>query len=182
MSNQIFHRHHIIPRHMGGGDESENLITLSIHDHALAHKELYELHGKHEDYIAWKALSGQFNNSDILLEKCKLGGKIASQLNIGSKRTPEQKNKMSLARIGTIRSEQSKKKQSDSISGSKNHFFGKKHSEETIAKMSLLKKNKYVGNGNPRAKTIEYNGVVYTTLKECSNSTGISLYHLRKLI
>ena len=178
----MLHRHHIIPRHMGGDDSSENLITLTIEEHARAHKELFELHGKQEDYIAWKALSGQINQAGILLEKCRLGGKIASQINIGSKRTEEQKMNISMSKIGSIRSEQSKTKQSLSVTGTKNHFFGKTHSDEFKLKQSIDKKNKYIGSGNPRAKMITFNNVTYSTLKECSEATGMSLYHLRKLI
>lgn len=55
------HIHHIIPKHMGGGNSPENLITLSIEEHALAHKELWEIHNKEEDRIAYLALSGQNN-------------------------------------------------------------------------------------------------------------------------
>lgn len=60
----IYHNHHIVPRHMGGTDDPENLIKLTVSDHALAHKSLYELHGKIEDFIAWKALSGQISMSE----------------------------------------------------------------------------------------------------------------------
>ena len=58
------HKLHIVPRHMGGGDEPENLIELSVEDHALAHKELWEKHGLEEDRIAWLALSGQMTMTE----------------------------------------------------------------------------------------------------------------------
>jgi hypothetical protein len=53
------HKHHIIPKHMGGTDDPENLIELTIEEHAEAHKVLFEKHGKIEDYWAWKGLSGE---------------------------------------------------------------------------------------------------------------------------
>lgn len=53
------HKHHIKPRHMGGTDESANLIELSVEEHAEAHFKLYEKYGKEQDFIAWKMLSGQ---------------------------------------------------------------------------------------------------------------------------
>lgn len=53
------HIHHIIPKHAGGGDDSDNLIELSIEDHALAHKQLWESTGNELDFVAWKALTGQ---------------------------------------------------------------------------------------------------------------------------
>lgn len=38
-------RHHIVPRALGGGDESENLIELSAEDHFFAHLLLARIHG-----------------------------------------------------------------------------------------------------------------------------------------
>ena len=43
------HTHHIIPKHMGGTDDPSNLIELTVRQHALAHKKLYEKHGKWQD-------------------------------------------------------------------------------------------------------------------------------------
>lgn len=167
---------------MGGDDSAENLVILTVEEHAIAHKELYEIYGKREDYVAWKCLSGQMAVEDILLERSRLGAKKRSQKNIGRKNTEESKKKMSLAKLGKKRTEESKLKQSVSVTGDKNHFYGKTHTEETKKKMSLAKKRRYLGEGNPRAKNITYNNILYPTLKECSKQTGISLYHLRKII
>lgn len=60
----IYHTHHIIPRHMGGTDDPSNLIKITVEEHAQSHKKLYEDHGKIEDFIAWKALSGQISMSE----------------------------------------------------------------------------------------------------------------------
>ena len=67
------HRHHIIPRHMGGGDEKDNIVSLTISDHAEAHKNLFEEYGKHEDWVAWKALSGQISKEEVIRERCSMG-------------------------------------------------------------------------------------------------------------
>jgi hypothetical protein len=166
---------------MDGDDSAHNLITLTVSEHAIAHKNLYEKHGKQEDYIAWKALSGQINTADIQLEKSRLGGKIASQMNIGSKRTAKQKANMSKSKLGHIRSEASKTKQSESVLGSKNHFYGKTHSDEFKTKQSENKKQNYIGSGNPNAKSVYYDGIMYDTMKDMYHATGISLYKIRKM-
>lgn len=70
-----YHMHHITPKHMGGSNDADNLIKLTVEEHAEAHKRLFEEHGKKEDYIAWKALSGQINNQEAFRLKCSLGGK-----------------------------------------------------------------------------------------------------------
>lgn len=53
------HLHHIVPVHMGGTDDPNNLIELSVEEHAEAHRKLWEEHGRLEDKVAWQTLSGQ---------------------------------------------------------------------------------------------------------------------------
>ena len=64
----IKHKHHIIPKHMGGSNDETNLVELTIEEHAEAHKILYEKYGLIEDYLAWKGLSGQIGKEQILKE------------------------------------------------------------------------------------------------------------------
>lgn len=54
----------------------------------------------------------------------------------GIKRSPETLEKLSKAKKGIVRSEESKKKQGDSIRGEKHHNYGKKASPETLKKLS----------------------------------------------
>ena len=61
----IYHRHHIIPRHMGGTDDLSNIIKLTIEEHVNAHKLLYEKYGKIEDRLAWQGLSGPTPNDQF---------------------------------------------------------------------------------------------------------------------
>lgn len=51
---------------MGGKNNDDNLIELTIEEHAEAHRKLYEEHGKWQDEIAWKTLSGQISNADAI--------------------------------------------------------------------------------------------------------------------
>ncbi len=60
------HIHHIIPKHMGGDNSPENLIELTIEEHAEAHHMLFEKYGKLEDKLAWKALSGKTEEREKL--------------------------------------------------------------------------------------------------------------------
>ena len=36
------HKHHIVPKHMGGSDDEENLILLTLEEHIQAHWDLYQ--------------------------------------------------------------------------------------------------------------------------------------------
>ena len=96
------HKHHIIPKHAGGSNDKENLIELTVEEHAEAHKKLYEEYGLLEDYLAWKGLEGQITKQEILTEIYKRNGSIQGRKNKG--RTPwnkgipmseEQKRKLS---------------------------------------------------------------------------------------
>jgi len=50
---------------------------------------------------------------------------------------------------GLVHTDETRKKMSESHKGENNYFYGKRHSQETIDKMSDLKKGKYIGNENP---------------------------------
>ena len=64
------HLHHIIPKHCGGSDDPENLVELTIEEHAEAHRKLYEQYGRIQDKRAWmglaKIISGEEIVKDIL--------------------------------------------------------------------------------------------------------------------
>jgi hypothetical protein len=60
----MMHKHHIIPKHMGGSDDPLNLVLCTIAEHAEHHRVLFEAHGQEWDRIAWLSLSGQINVSD----------------------------------------------------------------------------------------------------------------------
>ena len=59
---------------MGGTDEPENLVELTPAEHAEAHRVLYEEHNRHEDYCAWKGLSGEWDEHQRRHELARLGG------------------------------------------------------------------------------------------------------------
>lgn len=77
----MMHRHHIIPRHMGGTDDPENIVVCTVSEHAEHHRVLFEQHGHEWDRIAWLSLSGQINVSEakrlVQREAFKRGGDIA---------------------------------------------------------------------------------------------------------
>lgn len=76
----IKHKHHIIPRHMGGSNDKENLIEVTVERHAMFHYCNWKLWGKEEDKIAWKTLSGQMTLSEAQYAAIKLGAKKTGQV------------------------------------------------------------------------------------------------------
>ena len=157
INNYMKHKHHIVPKHMGGSDDPSNLIELTVEEHAEAHKKLYEENGKWQDKIAWEMLSGQIGKEEAIQE-------ARGSANRGKKRTPEQierikeaahkrnerlKNdpekwaeinrKRSIAHIGKIRSQEHIKNNIESRKRGK----GYGHTQETKKKIAeSLKGNK----------------------------------------
>lgn len=68
----IKHKHHIIPKHMGGTDDESNLVLLTVEEHAVAHYELFREHGHWEDYVAWIGLKGLIPKAELtrLIQSC----------------------------------------------------------------------------------------------------------------
>lgn len=64
----VVHRHHIVPKHLGGSDDPSNIAFLSVEGHAEAHRILFEKFGRWEDELAWKGLSGLMSKADIVRE------------------------------------------------------------------------------------------------------------------
>lgn len=89
----IKHKHHIIPRHAGGTNDPSNLISLTIEEHAEAHRKLYEEHNRWQDKIAWQTLAGQISLAEAIKQAQSLGSK-------GIPRTQEQKDKISKTLTG----------------------------------------------------------------------------------
>jgi len=68
------HKHHIIPKHVGGTDDPSNFEMLTIPDHAEAHRVLWEQHGRWEDWLAWKGLAGLIGKDDLVRLAHKMKG------------------------------------------------------------------------------------------------------------
>lgn len=108
----MLHKHHIIPRHAGGTDDPENLVYLTIEQHAEAHRLLYEEHGRWQDYYAWQGLSGQIGKEEMIAAIYK-----NRKTRLGAILTEETKEKISMAKLGSKLTEDHKEKISKSLIG-----------------------------------------------------------------
>lgn len=172
-------KHHIIPRSLGGSDESNNLVKLTAREHFVCHwlltkmvddtyskwkminalglmlwiendnqqrykvnSKLYEqLKKKHSEYRSW-AVAGERNGfyGKHHTEEAK---EAIRKKNTGSTLTPEQKEKVRLAKLGKKRnpfSQEHKDKIRAASSGENNPMYGKKHSDETKRKIAEKRK------------------------------------------
>ena len=125
-------RHHILPRCLGGGNESENLIDLSARQHFVAHLLLAKLHGGKLIYPVWHMSNdGKHGSRKYEWVRKRIALEVSKQMkgksyNIGRKHTPEELQKM-------------KERQPDR-SGKNNSQYGKSHSPEILAKIVEARK------------------------------------------
>lgn len=126
------HKHHIVPKHMGGSDDPSNLVDVSIEEHAALHKQLWEDLCQQEDFIAWQCLSGQITTQEATLAAIRL----ANYRSRGKKRIPcssERKEKQSKSMKGRTPWNKGLTKDDDRV---KRYSSNRKpHSDETKQKI-----------------------------------------------
>ena len=71
------HKHHIVPRHAGGLDDSTNLVELTPIQHAMWHYAEWQLHGRWQDRIAWRGLCGLIDTSEAREQAIREGSRNA---------------------------------------------------------------------------------------------------------
>ena len=123
------HKHHIIPKHMGGTDDPSNLVELTIEDHAIAHWVLYRMHGHWQDYVAWQGLSKRMSSEEVIRE-------VISRTHSGKVVSEETKHKQSIAKQGEKNPMYGTVSPNAGKFGEDSPRWGKKHSEETKRKQA----------------------------------------------
>ena len=64
---------------MGGSDDPDNLIELTVEEHAEAHRLLWEQHGRWEDYLAWQGLAGLISKEELVRQMLSEAGRKGNQ-------------------------------------------------------------------------------------------------------
>jgi len=76
------HKHHIIPLYRGGLDIKENLVEVSVTQHAMFHYCNWRLWEDDRDRLAWKGLTGEIGKEEIIRELRSIGAKKANREHI----------------------------------------------------------------------------------------------------
>lgn len=160
-------RHHILPKSLGGTNDSSNIVELSAKEHFICHLLLIRMTTGVEKrkmvYAAWQqSRSAKYKGVRIT---SRVYDKLRNQLSetyTGSKRAPfsdEAKANMKKAaanrrnppvtssRLERIREGVAKR---EKLTGEKNPFYGKKHTSEVSA--ILAEKNSRVFTGVPKTR------------------------------
>lgn len=107
MTNETIHKHHVIPRHewkrrfgtFHGFNAPDNVVWLTIEQHAQVHQLLHEMNKSWEDQLAYRFLSGLIGKEEAVLVSQQMAGKKW----LGRKHSVESKRRMSLSKTGIRR-------------------------------------------------------------------------------
>jgi hypothetical protein len=127
-----FHRHHIIPKHLGGNDSPENLILLHPYDHAIAHFVRWKIYGTHGDAWAFNKLKAWLDSGGLTVrgmkhsEDAKKKIAKASSSRVRKPHTDETKLKISTAKKGKPSNRRAKKLSAETIEKLKQSHIGQK--------------------------------------------------------
>jgi hypothetical protein len=98
------HLHHITPKHIGGTDEPNNLIEVSLTQHTMWHYANWRLWGRLEDHVAYRGLGGQVQGEELSLEKRRLGQLRGGQTSTPKKAEAARRNqKLAAARVKELK-------------------------------------------------------------------------------
>jgi len=123
----MLHSHHILPKYAGGTDDPSNKVLLTVEAHATAHRLLWEMYGRKEDWLAWQGLAGLIGKDEIMQEVYKLNSVKICNLwkspayrqrntgHTGKLHSPETKQKLRAAKLGTTQSPATRQRRSEAM-------------------------------------------------------------------
>ena len=139
-----YHWHHITPKHAGGDDSAENLVRVTIEEHAELHFARYLEFGDYGDLVAAWTLSGQISGDEArrlaAAEHCR----------------------------NRVWTEESKEK----IRNHNRSKVGRKNSPEARQRQRLAAQQRTTGNAVAKSFTCS-NGKTYHSICEAAEDTGV---------
>ena len=121
--------HHILPKCMGGTDESTNLVKLPARYHIVAHLLLIKIYPG-QSKLAYAA------HMMLTCASSRLKDREDAQKRISTRTYAMVREEVASYRKGVPRDPETIRKMSIGISGEKHPFYGKHRSEETCRKVS----------------------------------------------
>jgi len=189
---------------MGGTDDSNNLIELTIEEHAQAHFNLWKKFECIEDKIAWECLSGRKLSEEERIILSKSG---FEKFLLDENKVIKWKNKISNTLTGKTQSEETRIKRSNSLklaykegrkkviinpNDARKRYYennisqlmaeGRKNSEKW--KQSVTSEEYKIKKTltDPRSKKVSVNGVIYNSIREASKKANINYSKLRNIL
>lgn len=128
--NGYYEIHHIVPKSFGGTNDESNLVKLTASEHLFAHALLARIYKGKMIYALHLMLNCQKNSTN------RNDRLHYSFVKSNYKMSDETKKKLSDLNKGNRLSEKTKMKLSEMNKGEKCYWYNKKHSKQTINKIS----------------------------------------------
>lgn len=121
-----FEKHHIIPKCLGGSNKKENIVKLTPEEHFLAHQLLVKIYPDHKGlkyalYMMTKAPNGRRQSNKLYgwIKRDYIKNRPQSRGSTGKILSPEHKKRLLEANLGSKKSEETKRKISNTKKGVK---------------------------------------------------------------
>lgn len=141
-------RHHILPKALGGSDDSSNLVALTAREHFLAHVLLARVHGGDMwlPVVRMKTFKDGSKANSRLYEMARVANalEVGKRLK-GSKLSDEHKKKIGKSGKGLKRSEETRKKISEALKNKPKSEQHKKSLAEAILGSKRLSRSPLAG-------------------------------------
>ena len=137
-SQDIYEKHHIVPRSMGGSNSKENIVSLTPKEHYIAHALLFYIHKNSSMAHAWFMMCSD----------------------------PSRKYKRYTSRLYDISKKYYKYYRSEKQKGSNNTNYGRRWTQEQKQSLSNKKKGTMTGDANPSKRQEVKDKIVRSKLGE----------------
>lgn len=137
---EVKETHHILPKSLGGTDDTDNLVDLTPKEHYIAHRLLVKItEGEDRQKMAfalWRMTNkGEATNAHAYEKVRKEYREALSEYRTGKKFGKHSEEAREKARLRAL--------------GENNNMYGKKHTDESRQKMSEALKGTRKGENNP---------------------------------
>ncbi len=126
-----YERHHILPKSLGGNNKKDNLVYITSREHFICHWLLIKIYPTGDEH--WKMLNAlrimRAENKNQQRYETKITSRVYAKL------------KEEYSGLQSIR-----------YTGKNNPFYGKKHSNDAILRISAANKGENNGSKQPEAK------------------------------
>ena len=196
--NEYYERHHIIPRCMGGGNDSDNLIDLFAREHYKAHRLLALENPEHNGLqYAWFNMCNIKGNN--MQRRYMVSAREYEDARIAISRHPtmlgkhlsaEARAKLSIYQKQRWQDHEYRKKMIEygkkligannpnygnhKLAGKNNPNYGKHLSKECRQKISIARKGKYANGDHPRSIAVVQCDINLTPIRVYSCSMEVS--------
>jgi hypothetical protein len=178
-------KHHILPKSLGGSNDSSNLVCLSLREHFIAHRLLSKItNGSDNIKMMWALhrmiFSKKYSINSKTYEFLRANHILFLKENHHSKRIDGWKEKMCELAYASWKNDEARRNKFSLSMKQKISEWKKKDPEGYLEEQRRRSKVGAQRAAEVTKKNIEYNGVLYVGWSELMEKTGISRHLYNK--